>query len=134
MPEIQRHVLRQKVKQAGLSHRQLALATTASKEHVQNVLAGRRNPSVELTSRLARAVGCDVADLLTVPAAGEVSPVRLRRQAAGIKPTVLARTVGITYTHLNAIELGRKRPSARVLADLATALGCPAETLTQDAA
>ena len=134
MPAINGHRLRELSVQAGLSHAKLAKAADCSSVHVQNIIAGRKTPGIALVHRLAAAVGCPVADLLTEPLPDTASPLRQRRRAAGIRVHDLARLVGISAEHLNNIEAGRRGPSQRVLAELATALGCTPDDIVRDAA
>ena len=122
MPQIHGEKLRQRVAELGLSDSQLANAAGCGTGHLRNVLAGYRTPSPSLTHKLARAVAMPVDDLLAEPL--DASPLRQRRQAAGISPFDLAGRVGISYSHFNNIERGRMAPSLRVLRELAAILGC----------
>lgn len=47
-----------------MSIRALSLASGVAKSHIQRIEAGEANPSVDVMRRLARALKCDISDLL----------------------------------------------------------------------
>lgn len=55
--------------------------------------------------------------------------IRARRYAKGLKVFELAAIVGITPSHLSAIETGSKRPGPTVLSAIAEALGLDPDRL-----
>lgn len=59
------------------------------------------------------------------------SRIRERRLAAGLRQGDVARAAGISASYLNLIEHNRRRIGGKRLADLARALGCAPEALTE---
>lgn len=128
MPEIRRQVLRQAARAAGLTAADLAAAAGVSESHMKNIIGGYENPSVTVAHRIAVRAGLNPADILRRQPAS-VSPLRQHREAAGIRPSELARRAGITAGHLNNLEAGRKRPSPEVADRLAAELNREAADL-----
>lgn len=56
--------------------------------------------------------------------------IRALREARGIRQADLARSAGLSATHLNQIESGHKQPSAERLDSIATALGVEVEAVS----
>jgi transcriptional regulator with XRE-family HTH domain len=122
MPEIHRDRLREKADQRELTVGQLAKAARCSEDHIRSILAGRRHPSITVARSLAAAVDYPVAELIA--GLESVTPLRRRRLAVGQTPQEVAERAGISYPHLVNLETGKRTASARVLRDLANALGC----------
>lgn len=47
-----------------MSIRELSRRARVAKSHIQRIEAGEANPSIDVMQRLARALQCDVAELL----------------------------------------------------------------------
>ena len=57
-------LLREKMKEQGLSQRALADRVTISQPMIAAIMLGYKQPSLELAARIADAVGCRVDDLI----------------------------------------------------------------------
>ena len=138
MPEIHRDRLQEQLRRAGLNKTQLAAACGCSEDHIRSIQRGRRQPSIELVTRMAKTLRCKPADLLppdvAVSAVEIRSPLRRRRIEAGLRAGDLAQRAGMSVTHLNNIEAGRKKPGKDKLDALAAALGCDPADILRDVA
>lgn len=60
------------------------------------------------------------------------NPIRARRKELEISQEELARMVGRRRDYINNIENGRVNPSLKLLARIATALGCKVRDLLEE--
>lgn len=57
--------------------------------------------------------------------------VRRLRVEKGLTQTELAQRIGVSFVHVNRLEMGKAAPSAEVLFALADVLGVQADSLRQ---
>lgn len=60
--------------------------------------------------------------------------LRARRQELGLSTTELARTCGISRSHLSNLEAGRRRPTPALARTIAYHLDAPLDTLANPSA
>ncbi len=62
----------------GFSQEALAVDAGVDRTYVSGIERGSFNPTVEVLERLARALGCDVAELFAIPQSDDEVPAPLR--------------------------------------------------------
>ena len=75
-------IVRAKREAAGFSQEELAEFAAIHPTYVGLVERGKRNPTLDISDRIAKALGCSLAELLGVAEAtrkGEPKPTRLRK-------------------------------------------------------
>jgi putative transcriptional regulator len=126
MPAINAQVVRDRRAALGISQAALATQVGLSDKAAVEIETGRKDPSTEMTYRLARALGLPpttlASGLIDDPARAQT--IRERRQVAGIMPREMAGTIGISTQHLRNVESGIKNPGPALRAALAAELGC----------
>jgi transcriptional regulator with XRE-family HTH domain len=117
----------------GLSQSELARRSATPRTHLIAVEQGRHEPSLNLLTRLAGALGCEVRDLIwslvgepfADAAASLAVRLRLRRERLGLTAAELAARAATTRATISQIEGGvNANPSLGLLARLAAALQC----------
>jgi transcriptional regulator with XRE-family HTH domain len=114
---------------AGLSQAAVAARLGVTPGYVGMVERGEKRPTASFWVRVARALDADPAAFAAPPVAPDPPPdergARLRqaRQAAGLTATALAKVLGVSRSHLSAIEAGRFGASDEVWSAAARALG-----------
>ena len=135
--------LRRLRQERAVSQSELARRTGAARTYRVAVEQGQHEPSLELLSRVARALGCAPAELVHAlagerfsdPAAPLAERVRLRRERLGLTASEVASRAGTTRATISQIEGGvNANPGLALLARLARALGCCPSELTPAAA
>jgi transcriptional regulator with XRE-family HTH domain len=132
MPAINRQLLDQRRRARGLTQAQLGAACGVSESTVKKLIGGYREPGIRLIHRLATELGCAYGDLIDLGATR--SRLQRLRLAAGLRQEDLAARVRISTAHLINLEAGRRNPSPRVRSELAAALGCQPDDITNGAA
>lgn len=97
---------------------EVAATAGLTKPYLSHIENGRRRPTAEPTTRLAAALGIDVAVLT-----GQKPPIETLRVLQRISLRDLAADLGITAAHLTRLERGVELPDPALRARLARRLG-----------
>lgn len=62
--------IRERRQALGIKQPEFARRAEVSYQHLNNIECGRKQPSIEVVHRIARALGCEASDLLADPDAG----------------------------------------------------------------